>query len=367
MLLQTFLMLALAATLLLSGATNSAGPVAMTNEREAVEKTPFPLGVADAGGRVGYVFEPAKTTLAVDLATGAPLWRTEHGTFPLLATEHHLIAARVTEENHLALQVSIHNVAASGQLVLRSEPIALPDWLEPDAINRGRLACRASLRNHGLVLRWQAFTRYEGGAPPPPFIAEAAAKEASGAVIVDLRTGALTQGDDVAHEPSRELPTGAAGSCVPYFVASGWRAQPWRVGENTAALVSEERDGRQILKLRIEGPHEPPVETVIGETEQQESPPHVSLDGRLVFFPRPSPPMKEDSYQIISAETANPIGMVTLEPGAQDLGVLQERLFYVFPSSAGLSLGARVLPSGAPLWQQPLATPEPSPPPRLRW
>lgn len=145
-------------------------------------------GVASPDGKVGYFPGAAGGIDALDLAKGAVLWSSKDASQPLLATENRLFA----RSSAGGLRVVALDVGKNGKRVFETQPVPLPEWVSIGP-NHGRsFQSRARLAGDDLTLAWEARAFYAGGAAPPPQVEEAARKEASGVVRIDVESGKLT-------------------------------------------------------------------------------------------------------------------------------------------------------------------------------
>lgn len=148
----------------------------------------FPRGVADPSGSRAFVRDRNGTLLALDLRTGAVLWRAGAGLRPLAVVDDMLVAARVAAPH--ALEITILDTA-DGRVRRVSEQLPLPSWARPSLDDTSEFALRAAVEGRSVVIRWSAQARYQGGAPPSAKVRETYERDAHGAARVDLETGAV--------------------------------------------------------------------------------------------------------------------------------------------------------------------------------
>lgn len=146
----------------------------------------FVGGVRDAQGRRGYV-EVQGEVVAVDLATGAMLWRRLGVGRPIAATAERLITLYRTGEGFILRLLD----ATTGADVARSEKLGMPDWAAEIGLAADAVQVEASEAVDGIRIQWRMRQPYRGGAAPPPEIAAKAREEATGGVIVDPNTAGL--------------------------------------------------------------------------------------------------------------------------------------------------------------------------------
>ena len=174
----------------------------------------FPRGVADPHGRRAYIRNEVGGIDALDLDDGAAVWRRESPSLPLMALEDGVAALTVTRGRPNEFRVDVLD-AGTGHARLTSDPITLPDWAsvkDPSAFD-------IAVRRDGSTLRltWHARARYGGGAHAPAHIVQAATKDATGTVIVDLATGRVLDGPpagDITPAVERRSEPEASGTSV---------------------------------------------------------------------------------------------------------------------------------------------------------
>src|ERR1700736_6055757 len=93
----------------------------------AAPASPLPCGVADPGGRTGFISNPGGGIDAVDLATGDLLWNVDEAKRPALADGGRLFAWAPVKDN--GLRVAVFDRTRNGRRILESEPATFPDWV----------------------------------------------------------------------------------------------------------------------------------------------------------------------------------------------------------------------------------------------
>jgi hypothetical protein len=292
----------------------------------------FCRGVADREQRSGYVAD-AGGIVAVRLDDGGALWRNPAADRPLICDGDRLAAAS-GHENAFELVV----LDAGGEPVLVSAPVVLPECVTVVSWRPETFRMTASISDAELRLEWEARTRYQGGAAPSPQIRAAAAQDATGAVAIDLRSGAVAPlpappRDELAHPP----------------LAPDEGAEPWRAGTTIARLAWDVGEGEQRLALELgDGTI---VELMRGAALVAELTP----DGLHVFV---RDERGDDSWRAFSALTGRQLAALSHDAGAHSPVVLDDRAFYLVdrPHDAQVSraLAARDLASDARLWEAPL-------------
>ncbi|MFG3497751.1 PQQ-binding-like beta-propeller repeat protein [Streptomyces sp. NPDC047928] len=149
--------------------------------------TGIPRGVAGEGGRVAVVHDRQGTLIALDLGSGAVLWRTGRGLRPCALVTGSVVAVRFDASPALVIVLLD---AADGSLRWTAPPVALPPWARPTLDDSPGFALSTAPagagRGDGCVISWMARSSYLGGAPPGRGAAVADQEhEAHGAVRVD--------------------------------------------------------------------------------------------------------------------------------------------------------------------------------------
>lgn len=149
----------------------------------------LPGGVAEPGGKVGYVNNPRDGIDALDLATGKLLWSSPTRA-PLLALAGNRLAVQVADAKKAnVVRIAVLDTAARGKRLLLSDPVTFPDWVSVGLAYGRSFTSSGVIRGGELFLKWEARAFYDGGAPPPPDIEAMSRKEAHGVARVNLETG----------------------------------------------------------------------------------------------------------------------------------------------------------------------------------
>lgn len=158
----------------------------------AAEPTPI-LGVGIVSADQKLVFLPAKEggVEAIDLAFGKIQWTNKIAGKPAGASDKLVFTWAADEKKANAFRVMAFD-AATGKPLGKSDVIELPDWAT--TVKQGGKSFRAAAvaTDDGVVVVWQAGTRYYGGAAPTEEILAAAKKDAEGVATVDFATGKTT-------------------------------------------------------------------------------------------------------------------------------------------------------------------------------
>jgi len=229
----------------------------------------FPGGVRDADGTHGYVAVGPGDVAAVDLSTGAVLWRKPVGQ-PVAATATRLLTLD-RDRNRFVLRLFD---AATGKQIRRLTRFGMPDWADDAPISPQTLRVDAAEEPSGVRVRWWVRRLYRGGAPPPAKIAAQARDEQAGAILIDPKTGrfqsvaaAETAFDETEPGPADLGPHAAP---TPDTIAIG------RAGDRLFALRHRSRPGgvaEITLEARDAGNNSTLWETPIAQIESARPPP----------------------------------------------------------------------------------------------
>lgn len=180
---------------------------------------PFPQGVADPDGSIGYVANGAGSIEALDLLTGKTLWSSNEASRPLLVAKNRLVAGSVAITSKNTLRISVLDTKHKGKLLYHSQ-VDFPSWVEVGESNDSSFSMNLTLQKHNgdcaVVIGWQAQTQYKGGAPPPKWVQQREAKKASGVVYIDLESGKI---ETVHTNPTTQLD----GNVISLSDQSSWR------------------------------------------------------------------------------------------------------------------------------------------------
>jgi len=320
----------------------------------------FPGGVADPGGRAGYIADGAGI-VAAGLRAGQSLWRTERAQQPLISDGERLAAASV-QPGRNALEVVVLDSTRWGEPLLVSDPVVLPEWVTVASERRDIFRMSAHAEGNRLVLEWEAHARYGGGAPPPPHIRSEAARHADGAAEVDLESGAVAprdvKGEPRARTPPRRPPLEADDL-----------AEPWLAGTSVARLVWGADNGEQVLTLDTSDMSTADTGAVVELARGQGLVAQVTPDGCHLFVYDELAPVERDPWWVFSARTGRLVATLTHDPGAGSPAILGTRAFYLVEGRedvARRALRARDLPAGTLVWELQLAARRRAAAPRLR-
>jgi outer membrane protein assembly factor BamB len=332
---------------------------------------PFPAGVVEAAGKIGFVTNVDGGIDALDLESGKVLWQTAAASRPLLAFASRLFAQAAVKDKANSVRVLVFD-AGNGKKLLESEPIVLPEWVSVGPALGKSFASSVRLDGADVILCWEAHARYAGGARPTPQIEKAARKDASGAARIDPKTGKVEMlADDKVPPPAIRLPRELAKETSrQYWTGSTWDTKPLIAGDKVAVLAVEEASGRQTLLLKRwdlkTATAQPAVELFKGQALWLQ----VQPDGRCLFarqaISRDKLPDGDDAWRIFSLETGQQVAKVPFDVAMQQPMVLGQRLYYLVQGEAGKPTGSGIgltyprmlkamdLKTGKVVWEHPV-------------
>ncbi len=340
-----------------------------TNDTQ--EPVLLPEGIADPAGGTGFFATGAAAIEAIGLAEGSLLWHTEAAERPLLLSGHLLAAQASVPGRPNALRIVLLDVSKNGEPVLTSEPVVLPEWVDACARAPEAFRTRARLEARGLILDWEAHDRYAGGAPPSRQVSRQAARDAAGAVRIDLDTG---RAETVASERSGASPGAATlreADSPPSSPDVVWQTEPWSAGtgDRLAALAMKQESPDLSLSLETWGGGASRATPKRFELARGAGmAPSLSLDGKYVLVEPDEPALPAGSLRtwwVFETATGRRIATIPHEEGAREPSVVGSRLFYLLQDPQRPAPGqemrtilkARDLHSGELLWERSLSSP----------
>ncbi len=316
------------------GGATRLGGMEMTSS-EFQEASRIPGGVAEPDGSIGCVEAVGGRIVCLDLATGEQLAWSDAPMRPLLLRNGRLVAWAVSPDRSNVVQPLVGEIT-TGEFAPRGlEPVELPDWTDPVHDDPGQFTLDATIQGELLVLRWEAHSRYEGGAGPPEFLEEAATNDAGGLVSIDLGSGAVLGAEpcEVSLDPDPALvELVQTFPMMPYKSGASWLNEPWRAGAVEALLLSESAGGESGLYLRHRDPasRQYGVEHRLSERLDLEA--AVTPDGRFVFLNFPETAGKGETganWHLFSAESGEPLAVLPFEIGTEEVAVAGPRILYL--------------------------------------
>jgi hypothetical protein len=290
------------------------------------EPTPLPGGLADAGGRNGYVANPHGGIDAIDLKSGEVLWTTTEAEKALFLQGSRLITQAGTRRNRI--RILVFDTAQQGECILESDPIVLPPWVVTGEAVGCSFEARWRLEHNQVVLAWTASASYAGDARPTPQQKAAAERRAAGTARIDLGTGQVQLG------PAEEAPAEVTppGDLIEKMSVR-WQAVR---GNRICALIAEESPSGQLLVLRSwEHPGGKPLaRQEIARGKRVLVLP--TLDGNYLGLreatptPDPKAPRKPDherAWALFAIDTGLPVARLPYEPGTQAISLIGTRAF----------------------------------------
>ena len=319
----------------------------------------LPCGVADPGGRTGFVANAHGGIDAVDLATGDLLWDVDGAKRPALAVDDRLYAWAPVDGN--GLRVVAFDRAQGGRRLLESEPVTFPDWVSVEQAPGRSFTTRWRLDRGRLILDWEAQAWYSGPHATPQAEADAR-RRAEGQVRIDVATGkvetAAAEKPAAAPPPPKDLEKAVV----------RWQGA---TGGGGAALVLEEADGRQKLSLWLwdAGKVSPPRELLTGKRLLALP----TVDERLLCLRDASPSPDEGAgpgdrgrygWSLFFADSGERLAQAPYDAGTEGVAVVGQRAFFLVAGSfkgpidrpfvRPRGLKAFDLRTGKMLWERPV-------------
>jgi hypothetical protein len=147
-----------------------------------------PRGVADASLTRAFVHDNAGTVLALDLATGAVLWRAGIALRPLAVVDDVVVAAGVGGHGSVGI---VRLAADDGRRLGELTTLPVPGFARPALEDSDVFTLSAELEGRSVLLHWTARARYAGGAHADAGTRAAIERETHGAARVDPRSGTV--------------------------------------------------------------------------------------------------------------------------------------------------------------------------------
>lgn len=189
----------------------------------------FVGGVRDVQGQRGYVEANPGEVLAIDLVSGAVLWRRERIGRPIAATAERLIALDREGDRYVLRLVE----AVSGGDAGRIDDFGMPHWAAKTGLTQDSVEVEASEVPDGIRLDWNLRQLYRGGAPPPEHIATETRGAVRGATIVNPNAARSIPAAPTSPGPPKPSPFAAEATSDPSVFAHD------RVGDRVFALKAE--------------------------------------------------------------------------------------------------------------------------------
>jgi hypothetical protein len=298
---------------------------------------PLPGGVADPGGRTGFVSSLKGGIEAIDLVTGDVLWESIEAQLPLLAANDRLYAQAGVKRNRL--RVLVFDLIKKGECVLETDPVVFPDWVVTADTTGRSFKADWHLEGDTLVLAWEARAWYCGKDRPTPTLEAEARRHASGLVRFDLLTGQIKMlpaeppapvADPLVQRATRDLQQRAA----------RWQGM---VGSTFKALVLEQDGEEQKLVLMSWAKDGSVLESPPALLRGRRLQVLATLDNRYLCVRDASPspdqrPTEEDrkrfDWAIYATDTGEVLTRTPFEAGTQAIMVLGSRLLVLLTGSS---------------------------------
>jgi len=319
----------------------------------------LPCGVADPGGRTGFVANSHGGIDAVDLATGELLWEVDGAKRPALADDDRLFAWAPVKTN--GLRILAFKRTEGGRRLLESEPVVFPDWVQVEEGPGHSFTTHWRLEKGRLILDWEARAWYSGAHATPDADAKAR-RFAEGQARIDLETGkAAAVPVEQADAPLR----------LPKELEKAVFRWQGPVGAAHAALVLDGSAGQQRLSLwtwdaeKTQAPKE-----LLAGNHLRTLP---TLDDRFLWLREVAPnpdqepgpdERKKYGWSIFSVDGGERVAQVPYEAGTEGVAVVGPRAYCLVAGAfkgplnkafvRPRSLKAFDLKTGKPLWEHPV-------------
>jgi outer membrane protein assembly factor BamB len=313
---------------MLGGGLALAAPV----RRHDGESVPLPLGIADAGGKAGFLANAKGGIDAVNLATGELLWESTAAGKPL-AVEGGKVAALQPVAGKANVVEIVFLDATDGKQVLVSDPVVFPEWVSVELTHGRTFTSSARVQKGVLLLSWEAHAFYAGGAAPTPEVIRRAKKEASGVARIDCATGKVAMDRAAVEQP--ELPEALQKvKSQQYWTGRDWKTDPILAGETVCALEVENLGkGESVMRLKrwelATGKEKETVELLHGKAIW----PQLSGDGRFLFvhqaLVKEQLPAGNYAWWIFDLQSGKQVAKIPFEPGMADLAFVADKVFFV--------------------------------------
>jgi hypothetical protein len=197
----------------------------------------FAGGVRDLEGARGYIAVGPEIA-AVDLGTGAVLWRRQRLGRPVAATASRLVTLDCHGPDYVVRLFDATTGADTGRVA----NLGMPAWAAEAGTEADAVDIRAAPTATGIELAWRVRRPYRGGAPPPHHVSVEAQRESTGAIVLDPATGEVsTVSTALSSAPQPSSPTldlGPFAKPSPDVIAFD------RVGDRVFALKAQPRSNR---------------------------------------------------------------------------------------------------------------------------
>ncbi len=329
----------------------------------------IPRGVSDTG--TAYVAGPQGPIIAIDLASGSVLARSEFPATPVAVAAGAVIGwAAVPKERN---RIRLFAASVKGDILHLDweTTLQLPAWVDTNSPEADAFVLEANVEADEVVVTWEAHARYGGGAPPPPDVAAAGRHDERRTQRFDRHSGTAL-GEEraapapIAQEKLPELP--AERRIVSYRVGDSWATSAWQAGARDVFLATSAKEPGIVLVRGQAGDETGSDEVRL--TADARATVSVTPDGRLVFVHDPA--AGELSWQVYAAETGQRLAQLPYEAGTASVAVSGERVLYEVLEETGSTrkrvLRCRDLKTGQLQWSQVLKEEEvaKAPPPPMR-
>ncbi len=331
---------------------------------------PIPRGVVDIENAIGWIANQNAGIDGIDINTGKKVVTTQLASQPLVIIGHCLIALKSVADQTNALEFILLNTRDSEPVIVQTKIVEFPDWVLTSTASGSQFRYYILPGSDSIIFKWEASSRYRGGAYPSAQIKKKFTNDAQGDIKIDLKSDNMTIERSVSH--TDEYSTDQLSN--PYLRDDRWHSKPWRVGNKSAKLVVNQQGHDQVLSLNVSDLTDSANLQSIELIQANATTSLVTSDGRHIF-------VREDSSQSLSAtgkhnwkvfslEKAKEISNVSISEDARMLSIVGNQLYYLIDkpeseSAVSITLESIDISSNKLIWSYPLQTRQLNLPPKL--
>ncbi len=235
---------------ILSGCSTGASP----KEPAPIDEgclTLLPGVLADRACKTAFAKGEDGSIVAIDLKSGAVVWRSEEKLSPLILLGRRLLASETVDSTANALRLVLLDVDQGGGRAGLAELIEFPEWVSVLPTAGRSFALKGDREDGQPVLVWEAGSSYAGGARPTQQILARETRGAAGVIHLDAVSGAVL--GRTSREPKRRPLEGVGASTdktAPYWNGIEWSREPIVVDGVRVALELAGTTGHESLSVR---------------------------------------------------------------------------------------------------------------------
>ena len=297
----------------------------------------IPFGLADTRENLAYVVGEQGLINCLDIDSGKVLARTEFPGEPLAIEGGKLVGWGPVPDRPDTIQVFAAVRRGNVLSPIWEYMLDLPSWVDVRSTEPNRFTLEAEIERTELVITWEAHSRYEGGAPPPPEVEKAHTRDERRIIRLGLESGESTSEKEVELDPSlpqaiAELPLNKR--IVPYRLGATWVTHPWRQGSSEALLVSgEDAPGIVLVRHNQEGTASP---FEVRLTDHAEAEAAVTPDGNFVLIREASEGVS--AWRVFSTVTGEQIASLPFELGTEGVAIVKDKVLYTIIEDDGRTI-----------------------------